>query len=89
MYITVRNDTAFTLSSLRDLEVRVGSSLPSGSGASSTVNTINAICVVKSGTLAAQRGTRVKLACPEPRQGRIVTIHLRWVAAAAAAGGTR
>ena len=91
MYITVRNDTTFTLSSLRDVEVRVGSSLPGGSGATSTVNTINASCVVNSGMLAAQRGKRVKLACPVPRQGRIVTIHLRWVAAAAtaAAGGAQ
>jgi hypothetical protein len=67
--------------------VRVGSSLPGGSGATSTVNTVNARCVVKSGMLAAQRGKRVKLACPVPRQGRIVTFHLRWVTAPTAAAG--
>ena len=78
VYITLRNDTAFAPNSMRDLEVRVGSSLPSGSGTSSTVDAINVSCVVKSGMLAAQRGQRIKLACPVPCQGRIVTLHLRW-----------
>lgn len=75
MVVTLPNYTAFDVSSLHDLEVRLGSDLP---GFTTDPSTINTRCTAVSGQLSASKGAIVRLACPTPIETRMVTLQIRW-----------
>ena len=72
--ITVRNDVQFN--QLRDVEVRVGGKLP-GNTAATAVDKVNAVCVSRTGQLAAAKGQTVQLKCTPARSGRYITVHIK------------
>ena len=73
--VTARNDATFN--QLKNVEVRVGNSLP-GSTAATAVNKINTLCLSKSGQLVTAKGKSANLVCSGgAKSGRYVTIHIK------------
>ena len=74
VFVTLRSDSAFVLSSMKNLQVRVGSKLP---GVAVPVDTAtNLVCATRSGQLSLTRGVTIKLTCTTALTGRYLTLHI-------------
>ncbi len=65
---------------MRDVEVRVGQTLPGGGAAVDSINATppGGVCSSSRGQLTRQAGAVFQLRCfPGPKQGRLVTVYIK------------
>ncbi len=76
--IILPNQATFDPSSVYNVAVRVGNTLPSTSAtAPKDPSTINSLCAYTAGPLGTQRGQIVRVQCDAPVDGRLVTVQIR------------